>query len=259
MRYSWAMQSYSSATLLGVRVDDVSMDQAVAQIAAFVRDGGTHHVVTVNPEFVMAAQQNVEFLYTLQQADLAVPDGVGLNVAARWTGQRLQFRVPGIELCERLAALSAATGMRLYLLGAAPGVAEAAAALLEQRFPGVTIAGCFAGSPRPADEPEIHARLRAARPDILLVAYGSPAQDLWIARNQPLLNIPVAIGVGGALDYISGRVVRAPRWLRRLGLEWLFRLMRQPWRWKRIWTAVVRFPVAVYKEQRTKKNQEPRT
>lgn len=252
------MQSYSSATLLGVRVDDVSMDQAVAQIAAFVRDGGAHHVVTVNPEFVMAAQGNGAFLQTLQRADLAVPDGVGLNFAARWTGQILRSRVPGIELCERLAALSAATGVRLYLLGAAPGVAEAAAAVLEQRFPGVTIAGCFAGSPKPADEPEIHARLHAARPDILLVAYGSPAQDLWIARNQPLLKIPVAIGVGGALDYISGRVVRAPGWLRRLGLEWLFRLLRQPWRWKRIWTAVVRFPVAVVRERRNKGTKEQR-
>lgn len=252
MRYSWVMQSYSSATLLGVRIDDVSMDQAVAQIAAFARDGGTHHVVTVNPEFVMAAQRNAEFLHTLQRADLAVPDGVGLNFAARWTGQTLGFRVPGIELCERLAALSATSGLRLYLLGAAPGVAEAAAAVLEQRFPGVTIAGCFAGSPRPVDEPEIHDRLRVARPDILLVAYGSPVQDLWIVRNQPLLNIPVAIGVGGALDYISGRVIRAPLWLRRLGLEWLFRLIRQPWRWKRIWTAVARFPVAVLREQKNK-------
>src|SRR5687767_4405053 len=107
MRYSWAMQSYASATLLGVRVDDVSMDQAITQIAAFVRDGGTYHVVTVNPEFVMAAQRNAEFLHTLQRADLAVPDGVGLNFAARWTGQTLRSRVPGIELCERLAALSA--------------------------------------------------------------------------------------------------------------------------------------------------------
>jgi N-acetylglucosaminyldiphosphoundecaprenol N-acetyl-beta-D-mannosaminyltransferase len=245
-------QSFSSATLLGVRVDDVSMDQAVARIAEFVRDGGTHHVVTVNPEFVMTAQQNPAFLHTLQRADLAVADGVGLNFAARWTGQRLRYRVPGIELCERLAALSAASGVRLYLLGAAPGVAEAAAAILDQRFPGVTIAGCFAGSPQPTDEPEIHARIAAARPDILLVAYGSPAQDLWIARNQPLLKVPVAIGVGGALDYISGRVVRAPRWLRRLGLEWLFRLIRQPWRWKRIWTAVLRFPLAVLRERMNK-------
>ncbi|HEX6289808.1 MAG TPA: WecB/TagA/CpsF family glycosyltransferase [Herpetosiphonaceae bacterium] len=242
-------QTYASITLLDVRIDDVSMDQAVARIAALARDGKAHHVVTVNPEFVMAAQRHPAFLKTLQQADLAVPDGVGLNFAARWTGQTLRNRVPGIELCERLAALSASSGLRLYLLGAAPGIAEAAAAVLKQRFPGVVIAGCYAGSPQPSDEPEIHARIRAARPDILLVAYGSPAQDLWIARNQPALQIPVALGVGGTLDYISGRVVRAPRWMRRLGLEWLFRLVRQPWRWKRIWTAVVRFPLAVWRSR----------
>lgn len=242
-------QIYASATLLGVRVDDVSMDEAVAQIAAFVREGSAHHVVTVNPEFVMAAQRHAAFRAILQRADLAVPDGVGLNFAARWTGQALRHRVPGIELCERLAELSANTGIRLFLLGAAPGVAEAAAAVLQARFPGVVIAGCFAGSPQPEDEVEIHARIQAARPDILLVAYGAPAQDLWIARNQPLLQIPVAIGVGGTLDYLSGRVLRAPQWMRRVGLEWLFRLIRQPWRWKRIWTAVVRFPLAVWRSQ----------
>jgi N-acetylglucosaminyldiphosphoundecaprenol N-acetyl-beta-D-mannosaminyltransferase len=242
-------QTYPSITLLDVRIDDVSMDEAIAHIAAFVRSGNAHHVVTVNPEFVMTAQQHALFLQTLQQADLAVPDGIGLNIAARWTGQTLRNRVPGIELCERLAALSATTGVRLYLLGAAPGVAEAAAATLERRFPGVVIAGCFAGTPRPEDEPEIHARIQAAQPDVLLVAYGSPMQDLWIARNQPDLKVPVAIGVGGAFDYISGRVIRAPRWLRRLGLEWLFRLIRQPWRWKRIWTAVVRFPLAVWRSK----------
>jgi N-acetylglucosaminyldiphosphoundecaprenol N-acetyl-beta-D-mannosaminyltransferase len=114
----------------------------------------------------------------------------------------------------------------------------------------VVIAGCYAGSPRPEDEPAIHERILAAKPDILLVAYGAPAQELWIARNQPLLGVPAAIGVGGTFDYLAGHVPRAPRWMRRLGLEWLFRLIRQPWRWRRIWTAVVSFPLAVWRDQR---------
>lgn len=243
------MQPLHSIKLLGVRIDDVQIDQALAIISAFIAEGGAHHVVTVNPEFVMTAQRDPAFRTVLNQAQLAVPDGIGLNVAARWTSQRLLGRVPGVELCERLAELSAATGYRIYLLGAAEGVAEATAAVLQRRFPGVVIAGCFAGSPRVDDEAAIRARIAAAQPDILLVAYGAPQQDLWIARQQPLLNIPVALGVGGSFDYLSGRVVRAPRWMRRLGLEWLFRLIRQPWRWKRIWTAVVRFPYAVVRAQ----------
>jgi N-acetylglucosaminyldiphosphoundecaprenol N-acetyl-beta-D-mannosaminyltransferase len=232
-------------TILGIRIDDVSMDETIERISAMLADGASHHVVTVNPEFVMTAQQNALFRDVLRRADLAVPDGIGLNLAARWTGQRLTHRVPGVELCERLADLSARTGARIFLLGAAPGIAEAAADVLRQRYPDVVIAGCYAGSPRPEDEAAIQQRLMAAQPDVLLVAYGSPAQDLWIARNQPRLAIPVAIGVGGSFDYLSGNVPRAPRLMRRLGLEWLYRLVRQPWRWRRIWTAVVQFPLAV--------------
>jgi len=250
MRYSGTMDKHhNSVTLLNVRVDDVTMDEAINNIIAFLQDGQAHQIATVNPEFVMAAQQNNAFLHVLQQADLAVPDGIGMNFAARWTGQTLQSRVPGVELCERLAALSASDGYKIFLLGAAPGVAETAASVLQQRYPGVTIAGCFAGSPHSADEPMIQERILRAVPDILLVAYGAPAQDLWIARNQPILRIPVAIGVGGAFDYISGNVPRAPTWLRRLGFEWLYRLARQPWRWPRIWTAVVRFPIAIWRSK----------
>lgn len=244
-------------TILGVRIDDVSMDETIARIRHMLADGRSHHIVTVNPEFVMTAQRNALFHDTLRRADLAVPDGVGLKLAARWTGQRLTNRVPGVELCERLAQLSAETGARMFLLGAAPGVAETAAAALRRRYPGVAIVGCYAGSPHPRDEAEAHQRIMAAQPDILLVAYGSPAQDLWIARNQPRLAIPVAIGVGGSFDYLSGHVPRAPRLMRRIGLEWLYRLMRQPWRWRRIWTAVVRFPVAVLmRKQRQATNNE---
>jgi N-acetylglucosaminyldiphosphoundecaprenol N-acetyl-beta-D-mannosaminyltransferase len=237
-------------TLLGVRVDDVTMDETLAQIAAFVHQGGPHQIVTVNPEFVMTAQKHQAFAEALQRADLAVADGTGLTLAARWTGQQLRGRVAGVELCERLAGLSEQHGWSIYFLGAAPGVAEAAAAALKRRFPGMVLAGTYAGTPQQADEPKIRQRILAAKPDILLVAYGAPAQDIWIARNQPQLDVPVAIGVGGTFDYVSGQVLRAPMWMRRLGLEWLFRLIRQPWRWKRIWTAVVRFPVAVWWSKR---------
>ena len=141
-----------SVRILGVRVDDVTMDETLDLIAAMIAAGGPHQIATVNPEFVMAAQRNRAFRATLEAATLAVPDGTGLMYAARWQGRPLRAKVTGIDLTERLAAASAAAGRRLFLLGAAPGVAERAAAALEERYPGVRIAGTWAGSPRPADQ-----------------------------------------------------------------------------------------------------------
>ncbi len=240
------MAQVSSIRLLGVRVDDVTIDEAAARIGRWIDEGGPHHLVTVNPEFVMEAQRNASFRATLEHADLAVPDGAGLLFGARWRKHPLRARVPGVELVERIAADGAARGWRVFFLGAAPGVAEAAAQHLAERHPGLVIAGCFAGSPRAEDTPEIAKRVAAARPDVLLVAFGHPAQDQWIARLQPQLHVPVAVGVGGTFDFLSGRVPRAPLAMRRLGLEWLYRLVRQPRRWRRIWTAVVEFPVALF-------------
>jgi N-acetylglucosaminyldiphosphoundecaprenol N-acetyl-beta-D-mannosaminyltransferase len=132
--------------------------------------------------------------------------------------------------------MSVSEGHSLFLLGAGPGIAEEAAQALSRSHPGVKIAGTYAGSPREEDLPEILARLNKTRPDVLLVAYGAPRQDLWIRENSSLLppSIKVAMGVGGVLDYLSGRVPLAPTWIRRVGLEWLYRLIKQPWRWRRI-------------------------
>ncbi|MBN1967050.1 MAG: WecB/TagA/CpsF family glycosyltransferase, partial [Anaerolineae bacterium] len=125
-------------------------------------------------------------------------------------------------------------GWRLFLLGAAPGVAERTAAVLECDYPGLQIAGTYAGSPAPQEEEAIIERVNASGADILFVAYGAPRQDDWIARNRERLNVRVAMGVGGSFDFIAGVVPRAPRWMQQIGLEWLFRLIRQPWRWRRM-------------------------
>jgi N-acetylglucosaminyldiphosphoundecaprenol N-acetyl-beta-D-mannosaminyltransferase len=231
----------ASVSILGIRVDDVTPEEAIARIDELLRDGGSHQVVTVNPEFVVAAQEDAGFAGVLAAADLAVPDGIGLILASWWLGRRLRARVTGVDLAWRLAALAAQRGYRVYLLGAAPGVAQRAADRLAATCPGMHIAGAYAGSPAAAEEDDLVARIRSAKPHILLVAYGAPAQDKWIARNQARLAIPVAIGVGGTLDYIAGAVPWAPAWMRRLGLEWLYRLIRQPRRWKRIWNAGPRF------------------
>ena len=236
-------------TILGVAVDNITEDEALARVADFVAAGGPHHIVTVNPEFVMEARRDAAFRAVLAAADVATPDGFGLLLVARRRGTPFRGRVTGVELIGRIAAEGARKGWSLFLLGAAPGVAERAAAELQRRNPGLRVAGCYAGSPRAADEPAIRARIQEARPDVLLVAYGHPAQDLWIARNQPHMHVPVAIGVGGVFDYLAGVAPRAPGWMRRLGLEWLYRLARQPRRWRRILTAVPLFLWAALRER----------
>lgn len=242
---------YERVTILNVAIDNVNESEALERIVGFLRAGGPHQVVTVNPEFVMEAQRNPAFRAVLQQADLATPDGFGLILAARWQQTPLRGRVTGVVLADRLAALAADGGYRIFLLGAAPGVAERAAATLRQRHPAVQIAGCYAGSPHPRHEPFLQQLISAARPDILLVAYGHPAQDLWIARNQPILRVPVAMGVGGVFDYLAGRVPLAPAWMRRSGLEWLYRLIQQPRRWQRIIVAVPLFTWTVLRARLT--------
>ncbi|MGD9099537.1 MAG: WecB/TagA/CpsF family glycosyltransferase [Anaerolineae bacterium] len=220
-------------SILGVRVDDVTYQEALARIGRYIQGGGVHQVATVNVEFIMEARRNPVFQDVLAQASLCVPDSVGVMWAARWQGRPLRRRVAGVDLVEMITAQGAERGWRIYFLGAAPGVAEQAATVLGQRYPGFKVAGCYAGSPRPEEEDEIVGWVRAARPDVLLVAYGAPKQDLWIARNQARIGVPVAMGVGGSFDYIAGAVQRAPRWMQRAGLEWLYRLVKEPWRLRR--------------------------
>jgi N-acetylglucosaminyldiphosphoundecaprenol N-acetyl-beta-D-mannosaminyltransferase len=216
----------------------------MAHIERLVCRGEASQVVTINPEFVMQAQQNEPFRRVLDSADLALADGIGLIAASRLLGQPLPERVAGSDLVLRIAQRAAETGWRLYFLGASPGVAEKAAETLQERHPTLTIVGTYAGSPAQQFEEDILERIRRADPDILFVAYGAPAQDMWIARNLETLATPVAIGVGGALDFVAGRAKRAPHWIQRLGLEWLHRLIREPWRWRRM-LALPRFAWAV--------------
>jgi N-acetylglucosaminyldiphosphoundecaprenol N-acetyl-beta-D-mannosaminyltransferase len=223
-----------SLFILGVRVDAITFDATLAHIEGYIADGRPRQIVTVNPEFVMASQSNAEFRRVINEAALALPDGTGVWWASRRLGCPVPERVPGVDLVARLASLSAARGFRIYLLGAMPGVAEMAAKVLCDRYPGLIVAGTYAGTPRVEDEAGIIAQVRAARPHILLVAYGAPAQDLWIARNLDRMGVPVGIGVGGAFDYLAGVHPLAPRWLRRIGLEWLYRLVTQPRRWRRM-------------------------
>lgn len=241
---------FPTVSILGVPIHAVTTAQTLAWVEAAVRARTPRQICTANPEFVMTAQDDADFRAVLNAADLVLPDGVGLLWAAWWQGQTLPERVAGSDLIYHLAALAAQHHWRLYFLGAAEGVAEQAAAQLQGGFPGWHLAGAFAGSPHAEDEEALIARIQHAQPDVLLVAYGAPAQDKWIARHRTRLNVPVSMGVGGSFDFVAGVAERAPLWIQRLGLEWLHRLTRQPWRWRRILTATLLFPLAVMRARR---------
>jgi N-acetylglucosaminyldiphosphoundecaprenol N-acetyl-beta-D-mannosaminyltransferase len=223
-----------SPRVLGVRVDCLDMQGALDHIEAMIPDGGRHQVATVNPEFVMHAHAHSEFASVLESADLCLADGWGVVWALRRQGCRLAGPVTGADLVPALAALCAHRGWSLFLLGAQVGVAHEAGRRLQALAPGLKVAGVHSGSPRTEDDARSVELIAAARPDVLLVAYGHPHQELWIARNRDRLPVALAIGVGGSFDYLAGRVRRAPAWMRRAGLEWLFRLARQPWRARRM-------------------------
>lgn len=222
--------------ILGVRVHNCDEQGAVAAIEGFLREPLLRQVCTVNPEFIMEARHNRAFRDLLNSADLATPDGAGIVAAAKLLGKPVKGRATGVALVGHIAEMSARAGYLLFLLGAQPGVADEAAEVLRRRYGDVRIAGTFPGSPTDEGWPEISARLEQARPDVLMVAYGAPKQDLWIHKHRHELpsSVKVAMGVGGVYDYLSGKAPLAPAFIRRIGMEWLYRLVTQPWRWRRI-------------------------
>ena len=236
--------------ILGVRVDTVSMEQTISAITSMIHSGKYHHVVPVNPEMIMLAQKNREFRESINSASLVVPDGIGVVYASRYLGNSIPGRVTGVDLTKRLAAVAAHRGLRLYLLGAAPGVAERTADRLRNDYPSIIIAGTYAGSPTALEEDEICRRIIDAKPHILLVAYGAPNQELWVSRNKEKLQVPVIICVGGTFDFLSGTVRRAPHFFQQAGLEWLYRLLQQPSRWRRMLALPVFAATVLIKDSR---------
>lgn len=221
--------------VLGVGVDCIDMQGTLAWVGAAVEAGPPcRQVATVNPEFVMHARRDPRFKAVLEGADLCVADGIGVRWALDRQACRLPGRVAGADLVPALAALCAERGWRPYLLGAAPGVAAEAGRILAQRNPGLEVAGAAPGSPHPGDDGATVAMVAATGADIVLVAYGHPKQEFWIARNRHRLPAAVAIGVGGSFDFITGRRRRAPSWVQSLHLEWLHRLVQEPARARRM-------------------------
>ncbi len=188
------------------------------------------------------AQHDPNFAHILKRADLCVPDGAGLLWAARLLKSRLKQRVTGSDGVPRIAQEAAKKGWKLFFLGAAEGIAEEAADILRQEYTGLQVVGTYSGSPSGEEEAEIVQRVNESGADILLVAYGAPQQDKWIARNMPRLNVKMAMGVGGTFDFIVGKVPRAPLWMQNYHLEWLYRLYKEPWR---VWR-MMRLPRFVF-------------
>lgn len=228
---------FEPCRVLDVSIHRVTLDGVLTRLDEFVRSGEPHQVITVNTDFLRIARADAEFREAINAADLVVPDGVPVLWASKLLGEPLDERVTGVDLVERGAALAAERGYSIFLLGAEPGVADEAAAELVRRHPGLRIAGTYAPpfGPFTAEEDAKMLRLvQQARPDMLFVAFGAPRQDVWLRRYRPLLGVPVCAGVGGTFNFITGRIPRAPRWMQRTGLEWLYRLRQEPRRlWKR--------------------------
>ena len=218
--------------ILGVGFDDLTLEEAATAGASLVEDQGFHYAVTPNPEFLLAARKDQPFRQALLDADLVLADGVGVVYSAKLLGRPLKGRVPGIEFAQALMGWMAKHGKRLFLLGAKPGVAELAAANLRDRYPGLILCGTHDGYFK-EDEPVVQA-IRESGADVVFVCLGAPKQEFWMAKHGPATGAHLMVGLGGSLDVFAGVVERAPEGFQKLGLEWLYRMMKEPKRFGRM-------------------------
>lgn len=225
---------YERKFVLGVPVDLATEQDVLEFVRRRVEEHNPAHIVTLNPEMVMRARRDPDFRTVISRAELSTADGAGILWALRLQAQTLPRRVGGSDLIWSLSEQASRFGHRVFLLGAGEGVARAAADTLVSRYPDLQVAGTFSGSPRVEEDASQTEMIRAGSADILFVAFGAPEQELWIARNLERSGAWVAMGVGGSFDYLAGTERRAPGWMQDRGLEWLWRLLRQPWRWRRM-------------------------
>lgn len=212
--------------ILGIQFDDLTREEAAQAGAALLDEDRFHYVVTPNPEFILAAEKDEEFRQVLNGADLVLADGIGVVYSAKIMGTPLKSRVPGIEFAADMLACLNQRGGRLYLLGAKPGVAEEAGRNILEQYPDIVLCGTQDGYFQ--DEEAALLKVAAARPDLLFVCLGAPKQEKWMARWGKHTGARMAIGLGGCLDVFAGNVERAPESWRRLGLEWAYRLKKEP-------------------------------
>ncbi|MBU0727681.1 WecB/TagA/CpsF family glycosyltransferase [Patescibacteria group bacterium] len=260
--------------IAGIPFDPVTYGGVLTAIEVFVRGDKKVFITTPNPEMVLDANKNEKFLGTLNKSTMNIPDGIGILWASYYLdlpkskNKYLQLfsslsktlfspknirkilpeRVTGSDLLMKVVDKSQGEKWRIFLLGARVGVAKKAIEKLLKKCPNAIFAGSYSGSPKKEEENYICEMINSAKPDILFVAYGSPAQEMWIERNlEKLHSTKVAIGVGGAFDFAAGKIKRAPSFMQKIGLEWLWRLVREPRRIKRIWNATVVFTKLIFR------------
>ncbi len=249
--------------LFGIPIDWITLEELQRKLQVFVVSDKSRQITTVNNEFILLSNDNPDFQSVLESSDLSLPDSMGIVVAQTLADQALKTktsrflalvrlffqglflphtfpykRITGVDLSEMLMQLAAEHHWRVYLLGAKPGIAQKAGDIWQHRYPGLTIVGATDDNP---GDPQTLTHITAAKPDILLVAYGAPKQDLFIAQHKDRLKVPIMVGVGGTFDYVAGALYRPPAFIRAIGLEWLARLIQQPKRFKRIWRSTVGF------------------
>ncbi|MBO6203004.1 MAG: WecB/TagA/CpsF family glycosyltransferase [Selenomonas sp.] len=231
--------------ILGVKVDSVTMAQAVAQVEGYMDERKNVLIATANAEMIMRATHDEELKNILNDAALVVPDGAGTVWAAHHLGYEMPERVAGFDLAQELMRIAPSKKQKVFFFGSAPGVAEKAKAKAEELYPGIEIVGTRDGYFKPEDEPAIIEEIKAAQPDLLLAALGVPKQEKWLNAHLKELGVPVAIGVGGTLDVMAGVMKRAPYWMQKAKLEWLFRGLLQPKRAGRL-MALPKFVLKVH-------------
>jgi N-acetylglucosaminyldiphosphoundecaprenol N-acetyl-beta-D-mannosaminyltransferase len=214
---------------LGIKVSNRPLKENLSIVEDFIKQGNFHLIVTINGEMLSRAISDKEFLNILRNADLVIPDGIGVVLGARRFGQRITQRIPGIEFAWELLREAESKNYRVFLLGAKEEVLEVATKKIKESFPNLNIVGTHNGYFN--TDNEVREQINKANPDILFVGMGGIKQEKWIVKNRDL-NIPVNIGIGGSFDVWSGRVKRAPLWVRKMGIEWLYRTVTQP---ERIW------------------------
>lgn len=218
--------------VMGVRFDNVTMTEALEKAKEMLQTEGADYVVTPNSEIVYEAMADQELEDLLNGASLVLPDGAGVVLGAKILGTPLKEKVAGVEFADGVLGLLAETGGSVYLLGSKPGVAELAAEKMLAKHPGLTIAGMADGYFK--DEAAVVEQVNAANADVLFVCLGAPKQERFMVNHRAELNVKLMAGLGGSLDSFAGTVKRAPRWMIKLSLEWFYRLLKEPWRFKRM-------------------------